>query len=166
MIPFLLSYFKSTLTRNIRTRRQGRVSIKMPLFQDLHTAKHAISRIQKEYQERASYFNKISDSPSTLTEHDASRHGQRWLHEVSHDKSKAFEHELDETKWIYMDAMGFGMGCCCLQVTFQAQNCHEARRLYDHLAVFAPIMVLLNFTNYVYLVGVNSCNTIFERTYS
>lgn len=23
---------------------------------------------------------------------------------------------------IYMDAMGFGMGCCCLQVTFQVEN--------------------------------------------
>jgi glutamate--cysteine ligase catalytic subunit len=42
---------------------------------------------------------------------------------------------------VYMDAMGFGMGCCCLQVTFQACNINEGRKLYDQLAVLCPIMV-------------------------
>ena len=42
---------------------------------------------------------------------------------------------------IYMDAMGFGMGCCCLQVTFQACNVTEARRIYDALVPLAPIFV-------------------------
>uniref|UniRef100_A0A8C8FAF8 Glutamate--cysteine ligase n=1 Tax=Oncorhynchus tshawytscha TaxID=74940 RepID=A0A8C8FAF8_ONCTS len=37
---------------------------------------------------------------------------------------------------IYMDAMGFGMGNCCLQVTFQACSIEEARYLYDQLATF------------------------------
>ncbi|PJF18491.1 Glutamate--cysteine ligase [Paramicrosporidium saccamoebae] len=36
---------------------------------------------------------------------------------------------------IYMDAMGFGMGCCCLQITFQARDILEARHLYDQLAM-------------------------------
>ncbi|KAI9319784.1 glutamate-cysteine ligase-domain-containing protein [Dichotomocladium elegans] len=44
---------------------------------------------------------------------------------------------------IYMDAMAFGMGCCCLQITFQACNIDEARHLYDHLAPIAPIMLAL-----------------------
>lgn len=44
---------------------------------------------------------------------------------------------------IYMDAMGFGMGCCCLQITFQAKNVSEARTLYDHLAPMGPIMLAL-----------------------
>ncbi|CAG8762948.1 35205_t:CDS:10, partial [Racocetra persica] len=44
---------------------------------------------------------------------------------------------------IYMDAMVFGMGCCCLQITFQACNAEEARRLYDQLAVMGPIMLAL-----------------------
>ncbi|CAG8680374.1 5799_t:CDS:10, partial [Cetraspora pellucida] len=44
---------------------------------------------------------------------------------------------------IYMDAMVFGMGCCCLQITFQACNVEEARRLYDQLAVMGPIMLAL-----------------------
>lgn len=42
---------------------------------------------------------------------------------------------------VYMDAMAFGMGCCCLQVTFQACSINEARRLYDQLAVLSPITV-------------------------
>ena len=41
-----------------------------------------------------------------------------------------------------MDAMGFGMGCSCLQLTFQACNVDEARRLYDALIPVAPLMVL------------------------
>ena len=64
-----------------------------------------------------------------------------------------------------MDAMGFGMGLCCLQLTFQAHsmaevawvtlvtrpsgppqiisNLIEARELYDQLAPLCPIMLAL-----------------------
>jgi hypothetical protein len=42
---------------------------------------------------------------------------------------------------IYMDAMGFGMGCCCLQLTFQSCNVDEARCMYDALIPVGPIMV-------------------------
>jgi len=42
---------------------------------------------------------------------------------------------------IYMDAMCFGMGSCCLQITFQTRTVSDARRLYDQLATLAPIMV-------------------------
>jgi glutamate--cysteine ligase catalytic subunit len=44
---------------------------------------------------------------------------------------------------IYLDAMGFGMGCCCLQLTFQSCNVDEARRLYDGLIPIGPILVSL-----------------------
>ena len=44
---------------------------------------------------------------------------------------------------VYMDAMAFGMGCCCLQVTFQAREVSESRHLYDQLAVLAPILLAL-----------------------
>ena len=39
--------------------------------------------------------------------------------------------------------MAFGMGCCCLQVTFQARDLTESLRLYDQLAVLAPILLAL-----------------------
>jgi len=44
---------------------------------------------------------------------------------------------------VYMDAMGFGMGLCCLQVTFQAESVGEAREVYDQLAPLCPIMLAL-----------------------
>ncbi|KAF3912588.1 hypothetical protein ABW21_db0208503 [Orbilia brochopaga] len=45
---------------------------------------------------------------------------------------------------VYMDAMGFGMGACCLQITFQAKNISEARTLYDQLCPLGPIMLALS----------------------
>jgi len=39
--------------------------------------------------------------------------------------------------------MAFGMGCCCLQITFQAWNVNEARRVYDALVPVTPIMLAL-----------------------
>lgn len=49
----------------------------------------------------------------------------------------------ENAKDIYMDSMGFGMGCCCLQVTFQARDLKESRHLYDQLAVLCPIFLAL-----------------------
>lgn len=45
--------------------------------------------------------------------------------------------------WVHADAMGFGMGCCCLQVTFQARDIQESRFLYDQLGIMAPILLAL-----------------------
>lgn len=44
---------------------------------------------------------------------------------------------------VYMDAMAFGMGSCCLQITFQCKNINEGRRLYDQLSPLGPIMLAL-----------------------
>ena len=44
---------------------------------------------------------------------------------------------------VYLDAMGFGMGLCCLQLTFQASGIGEARDLYDQLGPLCPIMLAL-----------------------
>ncbi|CAK9059419.1 Glutamate--cysteine ligase (Gamma-ECS) (GCS) (Gamma-glutamylcysteine synthetase) [Durusdinium trenchii] len=53
------------------------------------------------------------------------------------------EFESTEHPTIDMDCMAYGMGCCCLQVTFQASNMKESRYLYDQLAVLAPIMMAM-----------------------
>ncbi|CAF2579027.1 unnamed protein product [Rotaria sp. Silwood2] len=45
---------------------------------------------------------------------------------------------------IYLDAIGLGIGCCCLQVTFQAQSIDEAQFLYDQLTPMTPIMLALS----------------------
>ena len=36
------------------------------------------------------------------------------------------------------------MGCCCIQATFQAADCTEARILYDQLTPIAPIVIALS----------------------
>ena len=51
---------------------------------------------------------------------------------------------------IYMDAMVFGMGSCCLQITFQAKNIDEGRRLYDQLSPLGPIMLALTAATPIY----------------
>ena len=44
---------------------------------------------------------------------------------------------------IYMDCMAFGMGMCCLQVTFQACDVTESRFIFDQLHVLSPIMMAM-----------------------
>jgi hypothetical protein len=61
----------------------------------------------------------------------------------SSSSSAAASAGLHEHPQIHGDCMGFGMGCCCLQVTFQARNLREARHIYDQLAVLAPIFLAL-----------------------
>ena len=54
--------------------------------------------------------------------------------------------EKDEIKenLIYMDHDAFGMGCCCIQVTFQADSLSQACSLYDQLTPIAPIILALS----------------------
>ena len=51
---------------------------------------------------------------------------------------------------IYMDAMAFGMGSCCLQITFQAKNIDEGRKLYDQLSPLGPILLALTAATPIY----------------
>lgn len=45
---------------------------------------------------------------------------------------------------VYMDAMGFGMGSSCLQVTMQAATLAQARYLYDTLAPLTPVLLAVS----------------------
>ena len=58
-------------------------------------------------------------------------------------RSPVFRDEKTAVGDIAMDAMAFGMGCCCLQVTFQCRDVDESRHVYDQLAVLAPVMLAL-----------------------
>ncbi|KIV97121.1 glutamate-cysteine ligase [Exophiala mesophila] len=51
---------------------------------------------------------------------------------------------------VYMDAMAFGMGSCCLQITFQAKNIREGRTLYDQLSPLGPILLALTAATPIY----------------
>lgn len=72
----------------------------------------------------------------------------------------SFDHLSEETaSEVYMDAMGFGMGCCCLQVTFQARDVIESRVLYDQLAMLCPVFLALTAASPIFkglLVGTDA----------
>ncbi|KAI1750851.1 glutamate-cysteine ligase [Xylaria castorea] len=52
--------------------------------------------------------------------------------------------------FIHMDAMAFGMGSCCLQITFQAKNIIEGRKMYDQLSPLGPILLALTAATPIY----------------
>ncbi|CAF4881062.1 unnamed protein product [Rotaria sp. Silwood1] len=45
---------------------------------------------------------------------------------------------------IHLDSSTAGWGCCCLQVTFQAESFEESIHLYDQLLPLCPIMLCLS----------------------
>ncbi|KAI9004403.1 glutamate-cysteine ligase-domain-containing protein [Hyaloraphidium curvatum] len=106
-----------TLTANIRRRRGAKVQINVPVFHDVNTP--------VPYREPApeSLLSFLGVAGGTLPE---------LLPDIA----------LEDH--VYMDAMAFGMGNSCLQVTFQACTVQEARRLYDQLTPVTPIMLALS----------------------
>lgn len=59
------------------------------------------------------------------------------------DPVPATREEADGLDHVYADAMAFGMGACCLQVTMQASSLEESLRLYDQLAPLTPLFLAL-----------------------
>ena len=115
-----------TLTANIRKRRGSKVAINLPIFKDIKTPSPFMEPLP-EYLIQA--LKERGDpvpsslplySPDALPDH------------------------------IYLDAMAFGMGSSCLQVTFQACSIEQARRLYDQLTVVTPIMLALSASSPIY----------------
>lgn len=51
---------------------------------------------------------------------------------------------------IYMDAMGFGMGCPNLQATMQLRDITQALHVYDQLAPLTPIFTALSAASPIY----------------
>eukprot|EP00300_Choanocystis_sp_HF-7_P003570 c12722_g1_i4.p1 GENE.c12722_g1_i4~~c12722_g1_i4.p1 ORF type:complete len:663 (+),score=134.95 c12722_g1_i4:53-1990(+) len=112
-----------TLTGNIRKRRGSKVCICVPLFMDKFTQPVPNSRHR------------------TLSTEDLSRPATP----SQFYGSDAMECSCClDTPAIYMDSMAFGMGCCCLQTTFQCRDLAESRDLYDQLAVLCPFMLALS----------------------
>ncbi|KNZ72047.1 Glutamate--cysteine ligase [Termitomyces sp. J132] len=104
-----------TLTANIRRRRGSKVAINLPLFIDSQTPRPFIDP-------------SIPWNRNLYPEDPGSKEAKNGGALPDH---------------IYLDAMGFGMGCCCLQLTFQACNVSDARRMYDGLIPLGPILLAL-----------------------
>ncbi len=57
-------------------------------------------------------------------------------------RDELFKDDPDiEDDHIHLDCTIAGWGCCCLQVTFQAESFEECIHLYDQLIPLCPIMV-------------------------
>lgn len=121
-----------TLTRNIRQRRNANVCIATPLYLDTKTDP-TIGIKKPTAQECIKIDPAVAHSSPT---HIYQLHNQSLQSENALPKLCVLK-----TPSIYMDAMAFGMGCCCLQCTFQCRDIDEARLLYDQLAVLCPIML-------------------------
>ena len=46
--------------------------------------------------------------------------------------------------YIHMDCMGFGMGCCSLQVTIGCESLDNSLRIYDQFIPLAPLLLVLS----------------------
>lgn len=118
----------AALTRNIRKRRGKKVNIQVPMYIDKNTLKYYEENLAKVVK----HDNIDSDSYSPCSSPTQSS--------ISSPPSTPSSPSVTNPT-IEMDAMAFGMGMCCLQVTFQSKNMAESRFLYDQLTVLAPIFL-------------------------
>lgn len=60
------------------------------------------------------------------------------------------------------------MGCCCLQVTFQAESMHQAKHLYDHLTPITPLILALSASSPVwrgYLANIDARYNVIKESW-
>ncbi len=140
------------LTANIRRRRGRKVNIQVPLYMDRRSGRtgvlDAVTSLESEPRLAAG-----SLAPSTVAAALAGGcEGCSAVERFDEVQAESAAATADDSVgsdyvpvpgYVHMDAMGFGMGCCCLQVTFQARDMAESRFLYDQLAVLAPLMLAL-----------------------
>jgi glutamate--cysteine ligase catalytic subunit len=108
----------AALVNNIRSRRGSKVDIRIPLYQDTHTPEY-LNMLVEHVQEEEEGENVMDPGQETVP------------------APSLRQPEIE------MDCMAYGMGMCCLQVTFQARDVCESRYMYDQLAVLAPIMLAM-----------------------
>jgi glutamate--cysteine ligase catalytic subunit len=160
----------ATLTANIRQRRGSKVRIEIPLFEDSMTpeflghlgagktepARDGESKGGRGDDEGGGIFEldigtdaggtRVPAAPATVANAAPATAGNLEsppARAASAPASAAATTTAPITPVIDMDCMAFGMGCCCLQVTFQARDIAESRKLYDQLAVLAPLFLAL-----------------------
>ncbi|KDO31647.1 hypothetical protein SPRG_03567 [Saprolegnia parasitica CBS 223.65] len=143
-----------TLTANIRKRRTENVDIRVPIFKDVFTkqmlddeaawvAEHARPTYGDATSGIKSPLKEGSRSPTSAKDIEVAVAPEPVFARLTRRQSSFSEQCEPYPGFIHMDAMAFGMGMCCLQVTFQAKNIGESRHLYDHLGVLSPIMLAL-----------------------
>lgn len=114
-----------TLSKHICERRGGPANIQVPIFRDVNTASPFVEDFFAQMN-----IDRAALSPEQLTAFEV--------------EARARERRYRQADHIFLDSMGFGMGCCCLQVTFGASNVCEARLLYDQLTPLTPILMAMS----------------------
>ena len=154
-----------TLTGNIRTRRGSNVNIRVPIFQGNQEKVLTTNNYNSDGDDNDDTifkFNVDQDVNNMLSNDEANTEQPNDKKNAKgDDDQKPSSNDNTETnttttttndnnaitnakqEFVTMDCMAFGMGCCCLQVTFQARDLTESLRLYDQLAVLAPILLAL-----------------------
>jgi glutamate--cysteine ligase catalytic subunit len=108
-----------TLTQNIRQRRQSNVNIQIPA---------AINNIEKlhagviEGAEVNRLFDCCDDGDISLRDVIKMENEKYQSEHRFDDSAVADSGSVSGSDIIHMDAMAFGMGCCCLQVTMQVRH--------------------------------------------
>lgn len=111
---------------NYQARRGANVSIRPPLFRDQNTPEFLGEMANLPLPPGATSHASAANDHST---HVGNGHlgvdGRGRLESLSETETMddlssrpEYEHSA-EAPHVHMDAMAFGMGCCCLQVTFQ-----------------------------------------------
>ena len=138
-IPFLHEVSTKTSSSNTEKRNLGSAT---PLFHQ-HVSNHLLpdqTLLTDLLENKLSLDNDYDhDQPtpsSTTTNHENEV-------DVSEEQQEQPVVNDNVRPAVHMDAMAFGMGCCCLQITFQAKDMDESRFMFDQLAVMAPIMMAL-----------------------
>ncbi|EKX73627.1 glutamate cysteine ligase, putative [Theileria equi strain WA] len=148
----------SSITNNIRNRRGG------------------IEILIKAYEHGSDSTASESQDP-TSTNHSANVHVEN-LDEYIRDQVVASDPMLSaetllqtkgtkgtasgDHKNIHMDAIVFGMGMCCLQLTFSCLDINEARYLHDQMAVLAPLFIALTASTVVFRGALAATDTRWE----
>jgi len=158
-----------TLTANIRKRRGSKVAINLPIYRDHLTPTPFREPVPESIASFVDYFanqndkNRSSDdatnfSPINSSASEGSDNESIYCHSLNepipeilknhhqHKKNLTLPEVIEPAKedHVYLDCMCFGMGCSCLQVTFQASDIQEARFIYDALAPVTPILLALS----------------------
>lgn len=102
-----------TIDRSVRSRRGRKVEVNIPVYRDRKT-------------------------PWPFHDPTVNYNLHRWPEDEEVRNGAVKENH------IYMDSTSFGVySCCALQVTVQARNMDDARKLYDQLLPMCPILLAL-----------------------
>ena len=136
-----------TLTGNIRERRGSKVDIRVPVYSGGSLKRRELGKSKVKDDDTLMFkFNDEANGveKQMLGRKDAQANDTK-VDSITSSNTNNVQKTATSTQreYVTMDCMAFGMGCCCLQVTFQARDLTESLRLYDQLAVLAPILLAL-----------------------